>query len=509
MTLARKLALLISSAATLAAIVLSWVIWTLLEDPTIDFVAPEPTTLKIIISVVVVIAFGATFAVLAVIRVIRPMKSLTAVTHRIAAGDLTHRVTAKSNDEYGQLAASFNAMADRLQQVYEGLEGKVAEKTVQLGQKVNELEAEKVKDEALLSSIGEGMVAIDADGRVIKINGTALSMLGIAQAAIFGQKIESLVEFRDEQGGAVAAQYLPGSIALNHGQKTEDTFLVQAKGQSLALTITSSPVRMQHRTVGVIMVMRDVTREREVDRMKTEFISLASHQLRTPLSAIRWFSEMLVNGDAGQLNQVQNEFAHNIAESTNRMIQLVSSLLNISRIESGRIVIDPRPTDLGELLQGIIKDLGPKVQEREQNLAVSVHADLPKINLDARMVSQVYLNLLTNAIKYTPKGGDIVVIVSRKGDQIISQVSDNGYGIPKAQQDKIYQKFFRADNIVKIETDGTGLGLYLAKAIVESSGGKIWFGSEEGKGTTFWFSLPAAGMKAKSGEVGLDSEEDH
>jgi len=409
---------------------------------------------------------------------------------RIANGDFSQTISHTSNDEIGQLAETFNHMSERLKESY------------------RRLGLSRQRDEAMLQGMGEGLIAVDSTGRIVVANPVAAQMLG-SEAAKVGTLINESYKLYDPNDKAqkpLPPDQRPSFIALKTGQQVRGVYgYLTGEGQKRQLAISASPVKLDDKVAGAVTIIRDVTKEKEVDRMKTEFISLASHQLRTPLSAIKWFSEMLVSGDAGKLKPDQMDFAKNIADSTERMIALVNALLNISRIESGRIMIDPRPTDLSELVGGIINDLKGKTEEKQQTLIISVHEGLPKVTIDPRLIGQVYLNLLTNAIKYTPKGGEITVFISRKDEEIISQVTDNGYGIPKEQQARVFEKFFRAANAVKVETDGTGLGLYLIKAVVESSGGKIWFKSEENKGTSFWFSIPVSGMKRKEGEVTLDA----
>lgn len=291
----------------------------------------------------------------------------------------------------------------------------------------------------------------------------------------------------------------------HHGTSTSDEVMVLKKnGEDLPVRLSVFAVEENGMQQFFVGLLEDITERKEIEQMKTEFISIASHQLNTPLSAMKWFLDLLQTGKAGQMNQKQQDFVQNIADSNTRMIALVRSLLNISRIESGRIIIDPRLTDVKKLIDDVIKEVIPFTARRNQKVNVEVDEKVHKVLLDPRLIRNVYLNLLTNASKYSPEKTQIEVQVFIQGEELVSHVVDHGYGIPSVAKNKIFTKFFRADNVVKMQVDGSGLGMYLVKIVVESSGGKIWLNSEENKGTDVGFSLPLAGIKKKAGDVYLD-----
>lgn len=462
---------------------------------------------------IVISPFLILFCLLVLLIVSGFLNSIQAIirtSNKIALGSLNKRIQISSHDESRELAAAVNAVTDKLCDLYVRLEKLVKDRTDVLIMRVSELEYEKAKIEAMLESIGDGMFVVGASSRIILMNIEAKKIFNLENERVIGQVFTELIPEQNENGKLLPGKESSLMRALN-GEKISTsidkkniTYFVRKNKSIFPARLTCSPIRLHGKIIGATATLRDVTRELETDKMKTEFISLASHQLRTPLSAIKWFTEMLLAGDAGKLNPEQEEFTKNIAGSTERMIELVRGLLNISRMESGRIIIDPQPTEIEEMLTNLIAELKLHFPDKSYTISINKNGQLPKVNVDPKLIRQVYMNLLTNSIKYSRQNDEIKVMLSIKDKEVISQISDNGFGIPVKQQNRIFQKFFRADNVVKIETDGSGLGLYLVKQIIEASGGRIWFESEENKGTTFWFSLPVEGISQKKGEIVLD-----
>ena len=236
----------------------------------------------------------------------------------------------------------------------------------------------------------------------------------------------------------------------------------------------------------------DITERKQADRLKSDFVSFATHQLRTPLAGIRWMLE-LAQDEADGVVATCIEDARSSAE---RLIRLVNDLLDVSRVEGGQLTAAPEPTDLAALARSVITELRPLAQEKTQTIAEPSPESLPAVMVDPQLARQVVLNLISNAIKYTPENGAVSVSLAVVGESVECRVTDTGIGIPESGQRKLFEKFYRADNAVAVDTEGTGLGLYLVRLIVERSGGQIGCESREGAGSTFRFTLPVAASVA-------------
>jgi PAS domain S-box-containing protein len=346
--------------------------------------------------------------------------------------------------------------------------------------------------EALFSSIGEGAIATDEFGRITRINPIALKVLGYEEAELLGEWFPKKIVALDENN--VVINLIDRAITqafLTGKSTTQKLFYRKKNGDKLPVMSTVSPILLSNRPIGAIEVFRDITIEEEIDRMKSEFISLASHQLRTPLSAIKTYSHMLVDGYMGDVTPAQKKSLRTIIGATNRMNELISTLLNITRIESGTIVINTRMLKVDRASEEVIKELSLAASEKEITLSLTQSGKLAtSVRTDNLILKEIITNLVSNAIKYTSEGGAVNIEITGRAKDVLVCVSDNGWGIPKESHDQVFSKFFRAQNTVKRETTGTGLGLYLVKGLLERLEGTIWFDSEEGKGTRFYFTLP-------------------
>lgn len=352
------------------------------------------------------------------------------------------------------------------------------------------LEEQRVLSAALFTSIGDGAIATDEFGKITRINPTALRLLGYTEKQMIGAWFPKKIVSLYEDGEPVSLIDRPITRAFLTGKTVaERTYYRKRNGQTMPVSITVSPIMLGGKPVGAIEVFRDITVEYEIDRMKSDFISLASHQLRTPLSAIKTYSHMLIEGYMGEVTESQTKSLHTIVSAANRMNELISTLLNITRIESGNVTVTKKEVDVEKLADEVNKEHSLAASDKAITLTMVPCKTKQSIETDPLLFKEVLSNLVSNAIKYSPDDSEVVVSIKNRRSSLLFEVRDSGMGIPKYSQEQIFTKFFRAHNVVKQETSGTGLGLYLVKGLVEALDGKIWFESSEDEGTTFFVSL--------------------
>ncbi len=382
---------------------------------------------------------------------------------------LIHQATNHFNADHQQLAlaaASQAAVALSKAQLYRY----VSEQSANLGHIARQREEEASKILAMLRSIGDGVVVSDQNGLVRIVNPAAEHMLGVHAGSIIDRPLLDLPGASEPQGERQIEK-----VGVN----------------DLMLRAHSAPVRSSRgERLGTVVVYHDLTREEQLDRLKSRLVATASHELRTPMTSIMGFVDMLRIGTYGPLNEIQQEPLMIIRSNVQRLVELVDDLLDMSRADAGELRLRKEELDLAELLREVAEDLRGQFAARGVTMSLNLPPIAVPIYADRAAMTQVTVNLLGNACKYTPGGGHVDVHLSNGQGRLRVDVRDNGVGITPDAQPHIFTPFYRADNPLRDEVGGTGLGLSISQRLIELHGGQIWFESATGVGSTFSFSLP-------------------
>ncbi len=363
----------------------------------------------------------------------------------------------------------------------------------------------KERDEAILASLGEAVFACDAEGKIVIFNEIASKLTGVPVREALGKKYSDVViivrEHEDKPNYDFIDDYLRTYQISGNKNHRE---IIRRDGRKIPIFYTAAPVKINGKLFGVVVVFRDISEEREIERIKSEFVSLSSHQLRTPLTSINWISEMFLNGDFGTMTDKQRENIAAVSTSGRRMAELISALLNVSRLELGAVAISPKRVVINRAVDEVLVEFQVPLKTKKLKIIKKFTGKNLSITTDPTFLRILLQNLISNAINYSFPEKEIVISVSVDKKNFLISVKDEGIGIPAEEQKRLFTKLFRASNAALFETKGTGLGLYIVKSILELLGGKIWFTSTLNKGSEFFISLPKKAQKSKEGSKTLE-----
>ena len=382
---------------------------------------------------------------------------------RVAEGDFRPLAAEHEGDELAALARSLNRTAARLQET------------------INSLTVERNRSAAVLGSMVEGVAVIGADERVAFCNRAFCHSVGVDAGSCTGRPLLEIVRQSD------VVTLVRQALATRNTLSSEVTF---GSGRPRSFGLTLAPVEAAGAS-GVVLVLHDISELRRLERVRQDFVANVSHEFKTPLTAIQGFAETLLGG---ALEDVQNSrrFLEIIRDHAGRLGRLTDDLLKLSQIEAGKLELDFRPVAVGDLIESCVETARLKAAQKQLTLEVDCPEALPAIRGDSNRLREVLQNLLDNAVQYTPAGGRLTVRAARADGQVVVSVNDTGIGIPKADQERIFERFYRVDAARSREVGGTGLGLSIARHLVEAHGGRITVESEVGRGSTFSVFLPIA-----------------
>lgn len=417
--------------------------------------------ISIVGAVAVSLPFAVVLAWVLYRRVIGPLNEITEASRDIARGNLDRRLDITSQDEIGDLARSINDMADRLRHT------------------IDEVTAEKDRAQAMLDSMADVVLALDRKGRITMVNPAVETTFGIPQAECVGKSVVEVIRNFD-------LDMVLQRVQASNSQVVREITIISPEPRIFILRATPLVDSGQG---GAVLLLRDITERKRLEQMRSEFMANVSHELRTPLTSIRGFVETLL--DSGTEDpQMTRHFLGIISAETARLSNLVDDLLDLSRIEERRVVHRWQHESIGSLVDRVLTICGSRAEEKQIFIKANLASRLPPIFGDPDLLAQVFINLVDNAIKYTPEGGTVTLSASVFGDEIRIDVADTGVGIPAENLPRIFERFYRVEKARTRGAGGTGLGLAIVKHIVKGHGGRVEVKSTVGKGTVFSVFLP-------------------
>ncbi len=403
--------------------------------------------------------------------ILEPAEKLTDTVRKLGRGYLDVRATVNSNDEIGELAREFNRMAERLKK-YEEIN-------------IEKLIYEKRKSEAIVGTISDPIVVADGDGKIVLMNQLAENIFDVSEEASIGQIFQDVI--KNTELNKYMARYVNGDSVANIPPYFELRFNGEDRYFRIKLNASKDG---SGKVSGVILILQDVTQFKELDKMKSDFMARVSHEFRTPLTSINMTLDILKDAHIGHVNKRQHELLVAAKQDAERLTKLVRELLELSRLESGKIQLKEDKINTKSLIKFSVQPV--LLQFTDKNVQLEIHTDdtIPEFVADFQQFSWVISNLVTNALRFTDPGGRVTVDATTDGEDLIVAVSDTGCGIEPPEMDKIFDKFVQIQDSANPSPGSVGLGLSIAKEIVELYGGRIWVDSRVGSGSVFTFSIP-------------------
>ncbi len=403
--------------------------------------------------------------------ILEPAEKLTSTVRKIARGYLDVKADIDSNDEIGELSREFNRMTERLRK-YEEIN-------------IGKLIFEKRKSEAIVGTISDPIVVVDREGKIVLMNQLAENIFNVTEDAAIGRDFQEVVQNKE------LTKYLSGYLREESSVNIPPYFELPFDGENRYFRIRLNSSRDQSgRLTGVVLILQDVTQFKELDKLKSEFMARVSHEFRTPLTSINMTLDILKDEHMGHVNRKQRELLVAAKQDAERLTKLVRELLELSRLESGKIQLKEDRIDTKSLVDFALQPALLQFKDKKVSLTVNVDPSIPEFVADFQQLSWVISNLVTNALRFTDCGGTVTVDATTNGEDLIMSIRDTGCGIEPEELGKIFDKFVQLRDSISPSPGSVGLGLAIAKEIVEFFGGRILVDSEVGVGTVFTFSLP-------------------